>query len=84
MIFSFRCINLLFFFPPQVFDKTMKKKLYDRLLYIFCSQVPAGTSHSVPGELFRSDSVRMLMLFLFCVRTGNTWDPISGSSNASR
>ena len=26
-------------FSFQVFDKTMKKKLYDRLLYIFSSQV---------------------------------------------
>lgn len=25
-------------FLSKVFDKTMKKKLYDRLLYIFCSQ----------------------------------------------
>ena len=32
----------VYFSFQQVFDKTMKKKLYDRLLYIFCSQVKCG------------------------------------------
>jgi len=38
---TLRSLNLVTCLIPlsQVFDKTMKKKLYDRLLYIFCSQV---------------------------------------------